>query len=176
MYEEEGEKFLKDKNCVRGVTALLSEDPEQLKLIMNSVGKNKAATRYARTMAADKTIVNIAISTSMAEKKAIARSYENRNNTRQTTGIVCALIQPTGYAKKTFIPIGDKLQDLKQEQVNDRYGFYYSTLGGRTNKYAEKITGQPIKGEIYFYLNNGDDLLPDEFERDFPKVVTWKKK
>lgn len=175
MDEDEGERFLKDKSCIKGVTAVLSEDPEKLRSIMNTVGNNKAANRYARTMAGDSQIRSAVTSTSMSEKMAIAKSYHNRNNSRPTTGIVCILIQPTGYAKKSFLPVGEKLQDLIKEELNEKYGFYYSSLGGRTNRCAEKIIGRPIKGEIYFYLNNGDDLLPEDFEREFPKITTWKK-
>lgn len=180
-FEDQGDEILTDRNTISGVTSILSEDPEKVKLALKMIGTNKAVTRYARTKQTDKNVVQtISSSTSMADKVKIKRAYDNADNPRQTTGIVCTLVLSNGYGKKCFYPTKAKLEDLIQCDLNDEIGYLYSKYGGGTNKNALKIIGKKMMGDVYFYRKSDDDstvpkeLSPQAFEKLFPKVVTWK--
>jgi len=175
--EEEAERILHDRELIVEIAAVLAEDSEKVRTTAELIKNNPALARYARLQQNDKNVSKNVVSISMSEKLRIKRAHEQAGNKRQTSGIECVCCLPNGYAKKCFLPVKEKLAELKEEMLTAEIGILFSEQPDRTNKGATSIVGKTLKGPVYFFKRCDEvtvDLTREEFDSNYPKMVIWK--
>jgi hypothetical protein len=173
----EAEAMLRSKDSMIGITTVLSEDPERVREVAGLIQNSSALKRYARIQQADKGVNKAASSVPMKDKRAIARSYQQSQNTRQTSGIECVSVLPTGFAKKVFYPTKEKVVSYEKTMLTEEIGYLRSTQPDRTNKYASKITGLTVYGPVIFFKTVNNEVInfsKEEFQSLY-SGVNWKR-
>lgn len=176
--DQQGERILRDRESLIGITTVLSEDPDRVRLVASLVEKNPNVKRFAQLQQADRRVQKAAGGISASDKRFIAKTYNAGNNQRQTSGVECIVVLPNRCAKKSFYPVKDKLTGYIAEMLTDEIGYLYKTDPDRSNKNATTIIGKSIYGNVYFFRKSGNgeliNLTKDEFEKRYTGIVSWK--
>jgi hypothetical protein len=183
QFAQEDERIFQDKEAIGLIASVVSGDSERLKKAAILARTNPGVERFARTQQADKKTQAAVAAIPFREKMDMKRKYQNANQTRPTSGIEIVAVNPNGYAKKEFYPSKEKLEDLKEEMINESVGYLYGTQPDRTNKSATKILGKTVYGVIRFFkktqVERGNPVLSnltkEEFNQLYPKSVVWKR-
>lgn len=170
---EEADKLLNDLDSIRGISAVISDDPEKIRSALSLVKDNQHVERYVRVKRSDDQIARIVGKIPAHERKKMCKVRDNIGNTSQTSGTVCVSLGANRKVKKMFYPLERKISDYKTEQLELQgmtLGFTYSEEPDRHNKLATKILGKNIYGTVYFFKiedSSKADLSVEEFSRLF---------